>query len=593
MAFSDAFAKGYTVGSQIDNRRRAKQDLEKQNKFNMGVLQDFLGPRLNDDNQQKLSSALEQIQSDPNVSPAAQARMLANLTGTIQNEITQQEVLTQQNALDARDKNIAVDLINRFSEVYPEAGEELRARFDPNVPGAQSLAETKAAIEMYGVTQQALNARAQTEASNQLFKDLTGLRDEPPPSPQDFTPAPVDATASTPVAEDFDTGSAMSPIGLTANTRDELVGTGDSKPNIQANTESPIPIIDKKKLTNVQVRDLFEAAKPLFPDVENLRLTGQNPSFKGKVKFTDMSVGAKGIGKSRNILAPDFVTLPQVVQHVQKTNPELLQNMPIAESSPVQPAAVATPRPPVEPANVPKPPQLSEAEQASNFIKESAPQEAQGKGPASPEALQSAITRYLQTPGATPAGAASVLTTIGQIDAMVNPAPAVGATIPAAELGKMSLRMELSQSMDRLVTAAAADDGKSTGRLNSTLNWVRRNVGVPLSETATELEQAYFGLANSMLRALSGAAVTEQEMQRVLRQIGDLSSADKNFMQKVRALRDEHKGKLQTTFNVFSSAGYNVPSDFYKYATTGMDEETQKNLIKMQQLNEVKENLGK
>tara|TARA_R100001163_G_C4997078_1_gene147611 strand:+ start:91 stop:621 length:531 start_codon:yes stop_codon:yes gene_type:complete len=176
---------------------------------------------------------------------------------------------------------------------------------------------------------------------------------------------------------------------------------------------------------------------------------------------------------------------------------------------------------------------------------------------------------------------------------MVNPAPAVGATIPAAELGKMSLRMELSQSMDRLVTAAAADDGKSTGRLNSTLNWVRRNVGVPLSETATELEQAYFGLANSMLRALSGAAVTEQEMQRVLRQIGDLSSADKNFMQKVRALRDEHKGKLQTTFNVFSSAGYNVPSDFYKYATTGMDEETQKNLIKMQQLNEVKENLGK
>ena len=120
--------------------------------------------------------------------------------------------------------------------------------------------------------------------------------------------------------------------------------------------------------------------------------------------------------------------------------------------------------------------------------------------------------------------------------------------------------MERAQELEDAINVPGAE--KASGRVDTWRNWFIKAVGGELPEPVTRVEQAQTAFANAMLRALSGAAVTEQEFQRIMNQIGDLSINDKNFRQKVQAEVQFIKDKYNARVRNYSASGYNIPSVF-------------------------------
>lgn len=71
--------------------------------------------------------------------------------------------------------------------------------------------------------------------------------------------------------------------------------------------------------------------------------------------------------------------------------------------------------------------------------------------------------------------------------------------------------------------------------------------------------QAYNSVKNQILKMRSGAAVTENEMQRMLQELGDPRSADATFKRSVRGFSSGLKNLMADKVQALQESGYEVP----------------------------------
>ncbi len=345
------------------------------------------------------------------------------------------------------------------------------------------------------------------------------------------------------------------------------------------------------RLSEGQMRELVNLARPLFPNTDlnfEKRWSGGNSVTWNEQKKVGRE--RRTVDDTKNLNAADFLKLPQVSQFLQRNhgarlnemaaegevrNQEILQRqfpggLPGRPSAPVAQAA-----------------QAAQAEQAAVdpvttglTAKQQAGMEEALKGySADPleemranlspaNRTKDLLQSYFKHAGsnASLGGLQSALTMVGTIDEMMHPAGNVGESINETHTEKLALRQNIIDRLAHLSKIARGTKGVATGRINQMIIQMRKGIGLSIGPEATALEQAHHGVANAMLRAMSGAAVTEHEMKRVMEQVGNLHLSDKEYIQRVDAELQAHRDALQTSYNMFAAQGYSIPAQWYQSA---------------------------
>ncbi len=78
--------------------------------------------------------------------------------------------------------------------------------------------------------------------------------------------------------------------------------------------------------------------------------------------------------------------------------------------------------------------------------------------------------------------------------------------------------------------------------------------------------QAYNSVKNQILKMRSGAAVTDQEMNRMLSEMGDPTSADSTFKLNNSAFAASIRNQLSDQVSTLKDAGYSLPDSLLKFS---------------------------
>jgi hypothetical protein len=73
----------------------------------------------------------------------------------------------------------------------------------------------------------------------------------------------------------------------------------------------------------------------------------------------------------------------------------------------------------------------------------------------------------------------------------------------------------------------------------------------------TQMNQAYAGVRNQILRARSGAAVTEKEAERFLQEMGDPYTGD--FAQRLEIFANQRRREYLDKLQAYQEAGFEIP----------------------------------
>jgi hypothetical protein len=596
MSFSSSFSSGYNIGSGIKDRYKAKKDLEKHNDFTGKILSDFIIPQLGEEDQEKAAIMMEQLNGE-DVSPRGKSQGISSLLSAFSGQIVEEKSreakeelkgqLGQSNAFVAKifgekwgDNQEMMDLLNDAMD------SENPGVTASNLQGLMGYAQNQAADEVR-------NAEVAT------VKEYMGL------GQQNTQPDDIDlgmgelGPFADPKKKSGEVG-AQGPVG----------GQGPAGPPIEEFVDFSVikdafkdkapqaGVADISRLSDDQARELVNLARPLFPkrDLDfKKRFGGYKVEWKDK-KLQRHSA-PKGSGKEnyidddKSIDAKDFLKLPQVSQFLQRNNGARLNEMaaegevrnqeilkqqypdglPGRPSAPVAQAAVAAQAegPAVDPfaatgLNTEQKKGMDEALEGYSVNSQEEIWANLSPANKTKDLLQS----YFKHAGsnASLGGLQSALTMVGTIDEMMHPAGNSGESINETHTEKLALRQNIIDRLANLSKVARGTKGVATGRINQMIIQMRKGIGLSIGPEATALEQAHHGVANAMLRAMSGAAVTEHEMKRVMEQVGNLHLSDKEYIQRVDAELQAHRDALQTSYNMFAAQGYSIPAQWYQSA---------------------------
>ena len=219
--------------------------------------------------------------------------------------------------------------------------------------------------------------------------------------------------------------------------------------------------------------------------------------------------------------------------------------------------------------------------------------EAEGDVPAAltrRDRAEAMIRNYFERAGsqASLAGLGSLIQTASAIDTFINPAIEEGERLNETHTEKLGLRQALLTDMEELKRAVVNSDGKATGRINTLLINIKKGVGLPLGKQVTDVEQAAYRVANSLIKARSGAAVSAQEMERVMNEIGRMSYTDDDYMNMVDGLIEDSTREYDRMLSSYGAMGYFIPESYYRFSGSGSQTSVNKSLQQLGNLLEAK-----
>ena len=133
--------------------------------------------------------------------------------------------------------------------------------------------------------------------------------------------------------------------------------------------------------------------------------------------------------------------------------------------------------------------------------------------------------------------------------------PTVAPTVPAAEAEKLSGFVDLSRNVRRV---RQAYDSRYVGLLNAPLGQIQQRTGFGAEEKRAVFVSALRNIQDVLLRLRSGAAINEQEYQRLLKIAPDDRTSVKDFEARFKLFEDEAKQIILTRKDLLKAAGYRM-----------------------------------
>lgn len=130
-----------------------------------------------------------------------------------------------------------------------------------------------------------------------------------------------------------------------------------------------------------------------------------------------------------------------------------------------------------------------------------------------------------------------------------------GKTLPAGEVDKIA---ETRQFISQLKRAGELFKPEYAGPVTQWTRWAKgMTSGLPADET--EFRSLVSNFENTLLKLRSGAAVTQQEFDRIKRELPQFGDPPKTFPIKLRVAREALENVLSAKEQTFRAAGYFVP----------------------------------
>tara|TARA_Y100000593_G_scaffold94663_1_gene194962 strand:+ start:880 stop:2769 length:1890 start_codon:yes stop_codon:yes gene_type:complete len=623
------------------DRRKAKKDLEDGTKLTGQFIQNFLLPRVADEDRESYEFEMMRLEENPDISPSAKAQGYALISEMISQDIVNARAEEQvgeatQAMEDSMQLNIEFiqdSLLPNVSEADREHFESalMRLKQDTNLASTARVQGLQTLTELMGKSAAGAAERTQMEALREYidpappvapaptvadFSLLTEEQDPPPPASQKKNtdpgsrgpvgePGPQGPAA--PPIKDFLHGEAMTPKGLAADTRDRA-------PVDFSILEAPA--LNYATLKTEDMQQLLDLVRPQFPD-HDLELRGGKVRWHDTVKASPSPYNQRMKQVKRDIAARDFLSLPQNRRFLERNHPEVLaaiatkQNAVVVDPGARRQAiesAKKSSRPytgrfaqlqgaPIPPAPAPRERRYSNEENAELAEAKALFADGPATGGEIPAALsrrdraEALIRNYFDRAGdrATMSGLQNLVKTAAMLEGFTQPASEQGEPLNETHTEKLFLKKNLLEDMEHLVKVARESEGKATGRLNRMLISLKKGVGVNIGPEATALEQAYYRVANALIKARSGAAVSAQEMERVMEEIGRMEYADAEYLARMEGILDRTRTEYQTSVEGYSAMGYYVPPEFARFATTGSSDAVNSRLNELMQMKQALE----
>lgn len=563
MAFSSSFGTGYTVGSSISDKRKAKKDLEGMAKMNSQFIENFLIPNLPDEEKEEMMFKLQSIEDSDDLSLKAKVSGLSQFATGLGNVIVDRKAATQNAAL--------MEAIQQY--IGTEA---------PATPPDITDQVDAPAVDFDMFSQ---------EDIDQAYQKKNNLGSQGPVGVQGPAgPAGAPGPAGPPI-EQFTDFSRL-----------------EERLKVEPTNQN-----HKKELAMQGINAFGDAARD--PKIEYDAVTGHN-----YIHWTDTRKG-----KPERMKVDDFLGLGQVKKHLETSHQDILfkqkqeevafrqenadarnRAMQVAQGSSrpyagrfaelqqgEAPAPTQAPAPVEQqqqaPANIAE--INSEVTEAKELFADGP--EAEGDVPAAltrRDRAEAMIRNYFERAGsqASLAGLGSLIQTASAIDTFINPAIEEGERLNETHTEKLGLRQALLTDMDELKKAVVNSDGKATGRINTLLINIKKGVGLPIGKQVTDVEQAAYRVANSLIKARSGAAVSAQEMERVMNEIGRMSYADDDYMNMVDGLIEDSTREYDRMLGSYGAMGYFIPESYYRFSGSGSQVSVNKSLQDLGNLLEAK-----
>ena len=636
MAFSDSFATGYTIGAGIMDARKRKKDLEKSNEEMFKLLEVYILPSLSPKVGESVTADLARLQDNAdNLSPTA---INNALTGVIKMSQAAETNLAQQRG---RDTTLSVlqdfgygqqpgqpqddqrDIIDYYpSADQPTAGPPADSPFffndtpaapvapqgaqgAPGVPGAAGPPPLSAFAEsspgMVASTTGLPENLARNVAEGGLPGGSTRLAPAAKPNPSIARTQAVLADLAGQKVKELDNR------GGAGGTTMQQVTAGRIEDFRKAGA-----ILNHPYWADKHVQFKNYRGKP--------RIMWWDPTKSGNPMASPNQAPRKHVlGDWQNLPVDNFVTEMTKMGHA-----------PEAEAATAAPAEAEATTAPGGTAPDPKkwrpaktgvmdeiykeeglPPRDFDSEyEAKNkdkwqeYYKDYVPAQAPAGTPQAVQAKASGLYNavgglnvkgisdsYLRHAGenATPDGLMNTLTMMGQMASLsAAPAPEEGAFPNETHTSKLGDRMNIIDQLRNLRQVVIESKGEATGRLDQMIIKFKKWVGMDIGEPATAVEQASHAVGNALLRALSGAAVTEHEMKRVQEQIGRLDMNDANYLQRLEAELKNQEAAYDHQVRSFEASGFDMRGHYRTGASDYVNEDTEYKRQRLQQLLQLK-----
>ena len=563
MAFSSSFGTGYTIGSSMRDKRKAKKDLEGMVKMNSQFIENFLIPNLPDEEKEEMMFKLQSIEDSDDLSLKAKASGLSQFATGLGNVIVDRKAATQNAAL-------------------------------------------MEAIQQY------IGTEAPTP--------------EAPVNPSDF--ADQDAVLAEEYGFDIPTGDQKNNLGSQGPVGDQgpagpAGAPGPAGPPIEQFTDFSRLEDRLKADTEVHRHQIELAMKGINAYGDRARDPFIKQDFwngKHYIHYTDTRTG-----RGDRMRIDHHLKQPKVKKYLEDNHQDLLleqkqeldsfrqenaearrKGMQVAQGSSrpytgrfaelqqgEAPAPTQAPAPVAQQQQAPA--NIAEINNEVSEVKELFADEPEAEGDV-PAALtrrdraEAMIRNYFERAGsqASLAGLGSLIQTASAIDTFINPAIEEGERLNETHTEKLGLRQALLTDMEELKRAVVNSDGKATGRINTLLINIKKGVGLPLGKQVTDVEQAAYRVANSLIKARSGAAVSAQEMERVMNEIGRMSYADDDYMNMVDGLIEDSTREYDRMLSSYGAMGYFIPESYYRFSGSGSQVSVNKSLQELGNLLEAK-----
>ncbi len=564
MAFSSSFGTGYTIGSDMRDKRKAKKDLEGMVKMNSQFIENFLIPNLPDEEKEEMMFKLQSIEDSDDLSLKAKASGLSQFATGLGNVIVDRKAATQNAAL--------MEAIQQY--IGTEA---------PATPPDITDQVDAPAVDFDMFSQ---------EDIDQAYQKKNNLGSQGPVGDQGPAgPAGAPGPAGPPIEQFTDFSRLEERLKAEPKYQDH-----------------------KNELAMQGINAFGDAARD--PKIEYDGITGHN-----YIEWTDTRTGSD----DERMKVDDFLGLGQVKNYLENNHQDILfrqkqeevafrqenadarrKAMQVAQGSSrpytgrfAQLQQGEAPAPTQAPAPVAQqqqaPADIAEINSEIEELKKINEQLPDSEGEISPalnrrDRAEAMIRNYFERAGsqASLAGLGSLIQTASALDAFINPAIEEGEPLNETHTEKLAVRQTLIDDLKLLRKRVVESEGRATGRVNTLIIKAFRFGGIKVGPEATQLEQAASRVANTLIKARSGAAVSEQEMERVMTEIGRTSMDDDDYLTMVDGLIADQEREYTKYVNSYSAMGFNIPSYFTDFLKDDQTDSMMSTVSNLNQLIETK-----